>query len=133
MEVNNETQAPATKLEVVMGKKENGGLVFVSTVGHVLVWPTTSYYLVKLWMFGGQSYFLSASQNNPRKYTLFAKKQVGPDGSVKLQNPIGHGVVNEEMPEYIELRLKLLGRSVFVNLIPANGNFHEVTCDKEAA
>ncbi len=121
-----DNQMVATKLEIVMAKKEAGKLLYTAPAGHVLVWPNTPYHLVKLWMFGGQSFFLSVSKTNPKKYTLFAKKQMNPDGSTRLQNPVGHGVIEDDLPEYIELRLKLLGKTVFVSLIPANSNFNEM-------
>lgn len=127
-----ESQAKGTKLAIVSGKQAGAQLKYVSPVGYALLFPDCSYYIVKFWMFGGQSFYLNRTKTDPKRFTLYARKLVDSSGAVKLLNPVGVGVMNPELKDYLELKLKLPRRSVFIELAPSNqANVHELVDEPE--
>ena len=115
-----EIQMNGTKLSMLMGRARGTQLTQTFPVGHALLFPDCPYYIVKMWMFGGQSFYLSRRKKDPASFTLFARKVIDPSGRVKLLNPVGSGRLNPEFPDYIEVHINLLHYPVFIELLPSN-------------
>lgn len=115
-----ENHNQVTKLNILMGRRQGNSVGRTFPVGSALVFPNCEYYVVKLWMFGSQSFFMAQKRNDPTAFTLFARKLVQPDGQVKLLNPVGRARLHPELPDFIRVQLNLLHFPFYIELLPSN-------------
>jgi hypothetical protein len=72
--------------------------------GYALRFEGTSYYVFKLWFQQERSYFIRKNEENSDYYTVFSKKEVQPDNSARLLNPVGFARMNPAK-EHLEVIL----------------------------
>ena len=85
--------------------------------GFAVQFEGDSHYVVRLSMFPGIPYYLSKNRSSQTQFTLFGKLVKDPETyAIHFQNPIGSGKLINETKSHIEIRLPLLGTSVFMNL-----------------
>jgi hypothetical protein len=108
-----------TKHEIVIGRKQNGELANALVAGQAFLREGDSFYVVKLMMFPGQTYYLTKNRESHDRYTVFAKI-VKTEDSVKFQNPVGSGRLSLELASYLELYFPVLRSQMFMSLFPAN-------------
>jgi hypothetical protein len=83
--------------------------------GYALRFDGTVYYVMKLWFQQERSYFIKKNDGNSDCYSVFGKKEVQPDKSVRLLNPLGHARMTEDK-EYLEIILPDLPRRYYMTL-----------------
>lgn len=78
-----------------------------------------TFYLVKMWAFPNESFYLSHSREAEDRYTLFAKKVGGEDGKdLTFRRPVGHGYLSRDLRSYLEIQFTFPRERVFMSLFP---------------
>lgn len=112
-------KSEVTKYEVHMGEVEDGILLYPMLAGFAVQFEGTEHYVLRLTMFPSQPYYLCKNKDSLTSYTLFAKAVKDPESrAVRFQNPIGSGRLPDDLKSHLEIRIPLLGTSLFMNLFP---------------
>lgn len=114
--------APApdrTVLEIVTGRKMTGEIMNRRLAGHAYLPGGSEIYELKLMMFPRQTYFMRQNKGSLYRYTVFAKRVWENDES-RLSNAVGFAELSSNCRNYIEIYFPLLGRLIFLDLIPKN-------------
>ncbi len=75
------------------------------------------YYIVKMWTFPREVFYLSANRNGDGNFTLFAKK-VGEDTKPTFRRPVGFAFVSSDLKKYLEIQFTFPRQRVFMSLFP---------------
>ncbi len=102
---------------LVVGRKHNGAIKNPYLVGKAYYVEEDGYYLVRLSMFPHTTYFIKKSRRNQNGYNVFAD-YVREHETTRFQNPVGFGRLAADLKTHLEVRLPLLGRTVFMDLFP---------------
>ena len=78
---------------------------------------TKSYYIVKMWSFPKEIFYLAANRNEDGNYTLFAKK-VGDDSNPTFRRPVGFGFISRDLKKHLEIQFTFPRQRVFMSLFP---------------
>lgn len=108
-----------TALEIMTGNRRNGMLVRRRIAGHAYLPVGSDIYEIKLMMFPRHTYYMRQSRDSIYRYTVFATRYLEND-QTKLLNPVGYGRLCVDLKNFVEIYFPLLGRLVFVDLIPRN-------------
>ena len=108
-----------TALELVTGRLRNGDLVYKRLVGHAYLPAGSDLYELKLMMLPRHTYFMKRNRDCIHRYTVYSKRFLEND-QTRLLNPVGFGRMAEKITTYIEIYFPLLGRLVFLDMIPKN-------------
>lgn len=127
MEIKQENASPSpiasasdrTALEIVTGNRRNGQLFRRRIAGHAYLPVGSEIYEIKLMMFPRHTYYMRQSRDSIYRYTVYAKRFLENDRT-KLLNPIGYGRLCVDLKNFVEIYFPLLGRLVFVDLVPRN-------------
>lgn len=76
-----------------------------------------SYYIVKMWSFPKEVFYLTANKNNDGNFTLFAKK-VGDDKNPIFRRPVGFGFISKDLKKHLEIQFTFPRQRVFMSLFP---------------
>ena len=76
-----------------------------------------SYYVVKMWAFPREVYYLSANRSDDGQFTLFAKK-VGDDDKPTFRRPVGFAFVSNQLKRHLEIQFTFPRERVFMSLFP---------------
>lgn len=108
-----------TVLEIFTGRRREDSIIGKRIVGHAYLPVGSDIYEIKLMMFPRHTYFMRKNRESIYRYTVFAKRFLQ-DGETKLTNPVGFGRLSLSLKNYVEIYFPLLGRLVFLDLIPKN-------------
>lgn len=75
------------------------------------------YYLLKMWAFPRDVFYLAPNKNGDGNFTLFAKK-VGSEKSPVFRRPVGFGFVSRELKKHLEIQFTFPRQRVFMSLFP---------------
>lgn len=78
---------------------------------------SNSYYIVKMWAFPREVFYLAANRSEDGNFTLFAKK-VGEDISPTFRRPVGFGFVSRDLKKHLEIQFTFPRQRVFMSLFP---------------
>jgi hypothetical protein len=76
-----------------------------------------SFYLIKMWAFPRDIFYLSPNKNDDGTFTLFAKK-MGDDADPKFRRPVGFGFVSRDLKKHLEIQFTFPRQRVFMSLFP---------------
>ncbi len=76
-----------------------------------------SYYIVKMWTFPKEVFYLAANKNNDGNFTLFAKK-VGEEKNPVFRRPVGFGFISKDLKKHLEIQFTFPRQRVFMSLFP---------------
>ena len=76
-----------------------------------------AYYLVKMWAFPRETFFLASNKDDDGNFTLFAKK-MGEESSPTFRRPVGFGFVSKELKKHLEIQFTFPRQRVFMSLFP---------------
>lgn len=76
------------------------------------------HYIVKMWAFPQDVFYLCQSKDDDGKFTLFAKR-VGTDAEPSFRRPVGFGYLSRELKQYLEIQFTFPRQRVFMSLFPA--------------
>ena len=76
-----------------------------------------SFYLVKMWAFPREVFYLSANRNGDGDFTLFAKK-IGNEIDPTFRRPVGFGFVSRDLKKHLEIQFTFPRQRVFMSLFP---------------
>lgn len=107
-----------TKYELISAKVIGTEFQHVRTIGHSLLHEGTDFYIVKLWMFPNDTYYLCKNYSNEAAYTLFAKMVENADGTHKFLNPVGYGRLRHEFKDYMEMTFRMPFMRMYMSLFP---------------
>ena len=99
-----ETEITRTKHDLYVGNASTDQLEQNFNIGYAFKYDDLDYYLLKLWPLPGTTYYLGRNREGDR-YTVFSKI-ITENGGVRLQNPIGYGVLRPDLKDYIEICLR---------------------------
>lgn len=106
------------KFEIYAGFKKDNDLETKVQVGTAFKNDDENYYKIKLMMFPNQTYYLIKNHAEVSRYTIFSKMVIEANGKNKFLNPVGSGVLDPQMLNYLELRFPLLRSYIFMSLYP---------------
>lgn len=75
------------------------------------------YYVVKMWSFPKEVFYLSSNLKQDGTYTLFAKK-MGDELNPVFRRPVGFGFVSEDLTRHLEIQFTFPRQRVFMSLFP---------------
>lgn len=75
------------------------------------------YYLVKMWSFPKEVFYLAANRSEDGNFTLFAKK-LGDDSNPTFRRPVGFGFVSRDLKKHLEIQFTFPRQRVFMSLFP---------------
>ena len=107
-----------TKHEIVIGRCEEGKILFPKNTGFAFKRSDETFYTVRLHMFPGATYYLSKNHGENPNYTLFSKLLRTEEGT-RFQNPVGAARLRTDMKTHLEIRFNLIDRRLFMSLFPA--------------
>lgn len=81
------------------------------------------HYIVKMWAFPRETFYLCQNKEDHGRYTLFAKK-IGEENDLTFRRPVGQGYLSRDLRSYLELQFTFPRERVFMSLFPA-----EITID----
>lgn len=76
-----------------------------------------AFYIVKMWAFPKEQFYLTANRNEDGKFTLFAKK-VGDELNPIFRRPVGFGFISKDLKKHLEIQFTFPRQRVFMSLFP---------------
>lgn len=76
-----------------------------------------SYYILKMWAFPRDVYYLCSNKNTESSYTLFAKK-IGDKNNPTFRRPVGFGFISKDLKKHLEIQFTFPRQRVFMSLFP---------------
>lgn len=76
-----------------------------------------SFYIVKMWAFPRDVFYLAANKQNDGTYTLFAKK-IGEENAPIFRRPVGFGFISKDLKQHLEIQFTFPRQRVFMSLFP---------------
>lgn len=76
-----------------------------------------SYYMLKMWTFPKEVFYLASNRSEDGNFTLFAKK-VGDDSNPTFRRPVGFGFVSRDLKKHLEIQFTFPRQRVFMSLFP---------------
>lgn len=101
-------------------KSANDGDGAKLRAGSATLYEGETHYVLRLYMFPRQTYYLVRNRNSDSQYTIFGHRVFDPksESGVRFQNPVGSGRLGDSTENVLEIRLPLLARSLFMDLYP---------------
>ena len=81
------------------------------------------HYIVKMWSFPQDTFYLCRNVEGEGRFTLFAKR-IGDEQSPTFRRPVGFGYISHDLKQYLEIQFAFPRQRVFMSLFPA-----EITYD----
>ena len=118
---------PGTPVYALTTGKLNGDvLTNCHVVGEARFVPDDAYYLLRFAMFPENRYFLKKNSVGQGTYTIYADYVRGA-GRSSFRLPVGKGRLIPRIKTHLELRLTLLGKSIYMDLYPYAEVQHEAS------
>lgn len=109
---------PKTKHELVIGSLVNNTLVQSSHAGIAIKYPGEEYYVTKLGMFPGRSYYMVKNQGSSTCYSLYSRKVESGEARVRFLNKVGSGRLRDDLKTHLEMHFDLFCKNVYMDLSP---------------
>lgn len=75
------------------------------------------FYMVKMWAFPKEVFYLAPNRNEEGNFTLFAKK-VGDEKDPTFRRPVGFGFISKDLKKHLEIQFTFPRQRVFMSLFP---------------
>lgn len=75
------------------------------------------HYIIKMWSFPKEVFYLSPNKDSDEDYTLFAKK-IGDERNPTFRRPVGFGFVSTDLKQHLEIQFTFPRQRVFMSLFP---------------
>jgi hypothetical protein len=75
------------------------------------------FYLLKMWAFPRDLFYLASNRNGDGNFTLFAKK-IGDESNPTFRRPVGFGFVSPDLKKHLEIQFTFPRQRVFMSLFP---------------
>lgn len=75
------------------------------------------FYMIKMWAFPREVFYLVPNRNGDGNFTLFAKK-VGEEKDPTFRRPVGFGFVSRDLKKHLEIQFTFPRQRVFMSLFP---------------
>lgn len=75
------------------------------------------HYLVKMWSFPQNEFYLCRNKSDDDKFTLFAKK-LETDAELHFRRPVGFGTISRQLKKHLEIQFTFPRQRVFMSLFP---------------
>lgn len=102
---------------LVTGRTTNGAVDHALKAGRAYFIPDDGFYLLRLAMFPGQSYFLKKNSGSQTHYTVYADYVREADG-FRFRDPVGCARLMGNIKTHLEIRFPLLARPLYMDLFP---------------
>lgn len=87
-----------------------------------------TFYLLRMWAFPQDTFFLVPNRDDGSTYTLFAVKTE--EDIPKFRCPVGFGFVSNDLTKHLEIQFTFPRQRVFMSLFPrANSGSQKISCD----
>ncbi len=77
------------------------------------------YFILKMWSFPREVFYLSSNRGDDGNFTVFAKK-VGDDSDPVFRRPVGFGFISSHLNKHLEIQFTFPRQRVFMSLFPDN-------------
>lgn len=102
---------------LLVGRKQNGAIDRPYLVGRAYYVEGENYYLLKLAMFPERTLVLKKTGRTHASYTVFADCVEG-FPTKRFREAVGFARLPPDMKTHLEIRLPLIGRTLFMDLFP---------------
>lgn len=75
------------------------------------------FYVVKMWAFPKEVFYLSRNKSEDGNFTLFAKK-IGDESDPTFRRPVGFGFISRDLKKHLEIQFTFPRQRVFMSLFP---------------
>ena len=75
------------------------------------------FYLIKMWSFPRDVFYLCPNKSEDGSFTLFAKK-IGNEADPVFRRPVGFGFVSKDLKKHLEIQFTFPRQRVFMSLFP---------------
>ncbi len=75
------------------------------------------FYMLKMWAFPREVFYLSPNRGDDGNFTLFAKK-IGDEHNPTFRRPVGFGFVSRDLKKHLEIQFTFPRQRVFMSLFP---------------
>lgn len=75
------------------------------------------FYMIKMWAFPKEVFYLSPNRNEDGNFTLFAKK-IGDESDPTFRRPVGFGFISRDLKKHLEIQFTFPRQRVFMSLFP---------------
>lgn len=125
-----EKQNIKARFHLYTGYREDSALkhVFQAGEAYEVENDLKPHYIVKMWSFPQDVFYLSRSKENDEKFTLFAKR-TGPDSEPCFRRPVGFGYISRDLKQYLEIQFTFPRQRIFMSLFPAPTTYDSLLAD----
>lgn len=78
-----------------------------------------TYYVIKMWAFPREVFYLAPNKNEDGCFTLFGKR-IGDEVDPVFRRPVGFGFVSRDLKQHLEIQFTFPRQRVFMSLFPDN-------------
>lgn len=75
------------------------------------------YYILKMWAFPRDVFYLCSNKSDDGSFTLFAKK-IGDEAEPTFRRPVGFGFISSDLKKHLEIQFTFPRQRVFMSLFP---------------
>jgi hypothetical protein len=113
------------RFHIYTGVKQEASVAHAHQAGEAYEVDTDHkpHYIVKMWSFPGNTFYLAKNLEGDDRYTLFAKR-LGSGGTVNFRRPVGFGFISRDLRQHLEIQFAFPREKVFMSLFPS-----EITYD----
>ncbi len=114
----------SARFHIYTGYREEGKILNELQAGEAYAVKSSvrSYYVIKMWAFPKEFFFLCPNKNDDGHFTLFAKK-IGDDNKPVFRRPVGFGFVSQDLKRHLEIQFTFPRQRVFMSLFPDKVTF----------
>ena len=113
-----------SRFHIYTGKKEGSEIRHELQAGEAYeVEHEKPHYVVKMWAFPFDAFYLCQNKDSQIRFTLFGKK-LEEGGNLKFRRPVGYGFLSKDLKKHLEIQFTFPRQKVFMSLFPS-----EVTRD----
>ena len=114
----------SNRFHVYTRKKEGGEIRHELQAGEAYeVEHKKPHFIVKMWAFPQDTFYLCQNRDNQERYTLFGKR-VEDGENFTFRRPLGSGFLSRDLKKHLEIQFTFPRQKVFMSLFPS-----EVTHD----
>ena len=75
------------------------------------------FYVIKMWAFPREVFYLAPNRSENGNFTLFAKK-IGEEATPTFRRPVGFGFISRDLKQHLEIQFTFPRQRVFMSLFP---------------
>jgi hypothetical protein len=109
------------RFHIYTGYKRDGAIEHQLQAGeaYLIENERKSYYVVKMWAFPTNVFYLTRVKDNPHRFTVFAKK-MGDETNPVFRRPVGQAYLSQDLKSFLEIQFTFPREKVFMSLYPAS-------------